>query len=199
MAVVLLVTEQEVKDGTSIANNVDASKFCHWIEIAQDRYIKPAIGVTCYKEILDQFEASTLTADNLILLNGNDRDLKGIKKTLIWWVLWLAYADLHSTITPATVSVKSGDGFEAVTDQQLASRMTIAKDTASQYFDDLICFIRNNCDKYPCYASDPDCECTQRLDDGYSSTSGIALTNQDPSKRTEFLDDFDRLNPDLIP
>ncbi len=198
MALVLLVTEQEIKDGTSITDNVDASKFCFWIEVAQDKYIKHAIGATCYTEILDQVENDTLTPDNEILLNGNDRDMKGIKKTLIWWVLWLAYSDLYSSITPSSVSVKTGEGFEAISDRQLSVKMNIAKDTASQYFDDIICFIRVNCDKYPCYANDPDCECTEILRDGYSSTSGFALSDRDPKNRADFLDEFDRNNPDLI-
>jgi len=188
MARTLMITEQEIKDLTSITDNVDVKKFCPWIPIAQDIYIQAAIRETCYKELLDQIATDTVTADFQTLLDGNDRNFAGLKVALAWWVLYKAYPDLASYIAPTGINVKIGEKFSPVDPQVLEQRILSAKDVAERYTDQLICYMEENDELFACF-KDTDCDCTQPLKDGYSHTSGIVLDDG-----LDRLNEFDRLN-----
>ena len=154
MSVLLLITPQEVKDLTSMSKNTDDSKFRHFIQSAQDEYIKPAIGETCYNNLLNAVSNNDLTANETILLDGDDMSFAGLKTALAWWVLWLAYPSLWLTIGSSTIYKKSGDGFDSVSkDDFLMLRKTAAKQ-ANYYTNYLIKYINENKDSYTCYVCD---------------------------------------------
>jgi hypothetical protein len=180
MAVLLLISEQEVKDLTSISENVDVSKFRHHIQSAQDIYIKPAISETCYDALLDSVENDNPTALETVLLDGDGRSFAGLKIALAWWVLWLAYPSLIYSIGGATVSKKTGDKFEAISESELNMLMKIAERTATSYTDYLIKYIKKHSDDYTCYS----CEGITPVVDG-SESLGIALDNDKIVRFTE--------------
>jgi len=188
---VLLINEQEVKNLTSITGNVDVKKFCPFIPVAQDMYVKSAIGESCYSDLLDGVENDNLTADEIILLEGNSRTYMGIKIALAWWVLYKSYPSLRATINPTTVAIKTGDDFVAVDNEGLGSLRNEAKVNAEYYTDQIVCFICDNSELYPCY---DDCDdCNERVHSGYG-TSGI-VTDGKRSKLFDIpLDDNDLLN-----
>lgn len=170
---VLLITEDEVKNLTEITGNVDVSKFCAWIPIAQDKHIKNAIGEECYNNLLDGTENSNLTALETTLLNGNNRQYLGIKQALAWWVLWYAYPNLHSNISATGIHTKNGEEFSSIDDSLLRTRMNRAKDQAEYYLDQVICYLKDNSADYPCYLNSDSC-CEEPLRHGYGS-SGIVI------------------------
>lgn len=170
-----LITEQEVKNLTDIGDNVDESKFCHYIQIAQDKQIKNAIGEACYNNLLDGVENNDLTADESILLNGNNRQFVGLKTALAWWILWYTYPNLHSRVTNTGVQTQSGENFDPVSAETLEQRRKGALSQGEYYVDQMICFMRDNDDLYPCFDEDGSC-CEDRMTTGYES-SGIVLNN----------------------
>jgi len=180
MSVLLLITEQEVKDLTSVSGNVDVAKFRHHIQSAQDMYIKPAIGETCYDALLDAVENDDLTALETTLLDGDNRSFAGLKLALAWWVLWLAYPDLWLTIGNTTVQKKSGDNFESVSAAELNMKRKTAENAATYYTNYLIDYIKKHDDDYTCYS----CEGLTPLIEDTNST-GIALDNDKFRKLTE--------------
>lgn len=180
MAVLLLISEQEVKDLTSISENVDVSKFRHHIQAAQDIYIKPAIGETCYGALLDSVENDDPTALETVLLDGDDRSFTGLKMALAWWVLWLAYPNLWLTVGGSTVSKKTSDKFESVSEGELVMLRKTAERTATHYTDYLIKYIKKHSDNYTCYS----CEGITPVVDG-SESLGIALDNDKIVRFTE--------------
>jgi hypothetical protein len=170
MSVLLLITEQEVKDMTSLGDNVDPAKFRQWIQVAQDRYIKPAISETCYDALLDAVENDNPTALQTILLDGDDRSFVGLKIALAHWTAFLALPSLWMTIGSSTVQKKTGEGFEAATSKELEIQRDSLKDAASYYTDYLIKYIQCHTDDYTCYS----CEgITPLVSD--TDVSGISL------------------------
>lgn len=177
MSVLLLISEQEVKDLTSLTNNADSSKFRHHIQAAQDIYIKPAIGETCYDALLDAVENDDPTALETILLDGDNRSFAGLKMALAWWVLALAYPDLHMSIGNSTVHKKTSEGFEPVSLAELNAKIKVASSAAEHYTKYLIEYIKKNEANYSCYT----CE-------------GItALSDSDDINATGFALDYDKI------
>ena len=109
MSVELLITEQEIKDITSLPDNVDVSKFRAYMQLAADLHIKPAISETCYNNLLDSVESGDPTSLETILLNGDGRSFQGLKVALAWRVLYLSYPDLWMSIGNSTVQKKTGE------------------------------------------------------------------------------------------
>jgi hypothetical protein len=104
-----LITEQEVKNYTDLPNNLKTSNLSFSITVAQDLYIRSALGEDLYSELLDQVQNDTLTALNLTLLNGDNRLFRGIKFALAWWVAYEIYPYLHTKVTPTGIQTKSTD------------------------------------------------------------------------------------------
>jgi len=175
-----LISAQDVKNLTSIHNNVSESKYCIHIIIAQDVKIRAAIGETCYALLLTEKDAGTLTPVNEVLLNGDGKNFKGIKFALAWWTLWYAYADLYSSITPTGVQTKSDDNYSPVNTAMYQEKKNSAKTQGEYYLDQVICYIKENSTDYPCYPGD-NC-CTDLETTGYG-TSGIVLDEPKEKKR----------------
>ncbi len=152
--------------------NVDISKFRHHIQSAQDIYIKPSIGETCYDELLDAVENDDFTTLETTLLNGDNRSFAGLKMALAWWVLYLAYPDLWLSISNSTVQKKTGDNFEPVSAAELNIKRKGAEATATSYTKYLIKYIQDKQEDYTCYV----CEGLTPLSDvGDINDTGMAL------------------------
>ena len=167
----LMITEQQIRDYTNIPANLDSSIFCNHIFTAQHKYIKPYIGETCFKELLNQIENDTLTTANTTLLDGDDRNFPGLRRSLAWWVLYLAMPWIASRIVPIGIVNKISDSDTPVGENQLATLNNAAKNNAEIYGDLVVCYIKENSEDYPCYES-ADCDCTNIVTSGYQS-SGI--------------------------
>jgi len=171
MAILQLINEQEIKDLTSLGNNVDIKKLRHHITVAMDKYIKPAIGETCYDLLLDSVENDDPTADETTLLDGDDRSFSGIKAALAWWTLYEAYPDLYITTGNSTLQKKTSDTFETASLEEVEMLRRGAKSNAEYYTNYLIEYIQKNDDTYTCYS----CTGITPLTDDIDSAGGFAL------------------------
>lgn len=169
-----LITENEIKNLTDISSNVDATKFCHYIQIAQDKQVKTIIGTSCYNDLLDAIENDTLTPAQLILLNGDNRSFQGIKIGLAWWILWYSYPNLNSSVRNIGVTTQSDENFDPVAPETLRDKRYGAKGQAEYYMEEVRCYLSDNTDVYPCFNENDDC-CNERQGSGYGSSSGIVL------------------------
>lgn len=192
MAVLHLISEQEVKDLTSLGDNVDVKKFRHWIQVAQDIYMKPAIGETCYDLLLDSVENDDPTALETILLDGDNRSFAGLKIALAHWVVFLAFPDLWINTGNTTLQKRTGDNFETVTMEEFSLKRKQIEQAASSYTNYLISYIqKHRADSYPCYVCDG---LTPLIDD--TQQTGIALDNDKLRKLTEEAEVLRRDNKD---
>ncbi len=173
MARILLITEDEVKEFTNITANVDVSKFCPYIPIAQDKKIKNAIGESCYNDLLDGVENDNLTPEEDTLLDGNGRQFLGVRQALAWWTLYYAYHNLYANITATGIHTKDGEQDTSVDENIYSIFKRDALVQAEYYLDQLICYICDNSADYPCFRNSDSC-CEENIKDGYGS-SGIVL------------------------
>ena len=172
-----LITEQEVKNWTDISNNVQSSSLSFAITMAQDLYVRTALGEKLYEEILTQVKNNTLTALNTTLLNGNDGLFRGIKSGLAWWVAYTVYPYLHSKVSPTGIQSKSTDEATSIDSRSLEIRKNLAKKNAEYLIDQLICYLRDNESDYPLFRDSDSC-CTNLAFDGYGN-SGIITDDED--------------------
>lgn len=171
-----LITEQEIKNWTDIPNSVQSGMFSTMIVLAQDKFIRTALGELLFSELVNQVENNTLTALNTTLLNGNDRLFRGLKPGLAWWVAYHMYPYLHSFISPTGIQSKSTDEATSISAREIEIRKNQAKSNAEYYIDQLICYVRENDTDYPLFRDGDDC-CTNLAYDGYGN-SGI-ITDED--------------------
>ena len=172
-----LITEQEVKNYTDLPNNLKTSNLSFSITVAQDLYIRSAIGEDLYSELLDQTQNDTLTALNLTLLNGDNRLFRGIKFALAWWVAYEVYPYLHTKVTPTGIQTKSTDEAISADSRDVEMRRNIAKKKAEYYLDQLIKYLCDKDTDYPLFR-DNSLDNTTMLYDGYGQ-SGIVLDDED--------------------
>ena len=172
-----LITEQEVKNYTDLPNNLKTSNLSFSITVAQDLYIRSAIGEDLYSELLDQTQNDTLTALNLTLLNGDNRLFRGIKFALAWWVAYEVYPYLHTKVTPTGIQTKSTDEAISADSRDVETRRNIAKKKAEYYLDQLIKYLCDKDTDYPLFR-DNSLDNTTMLYDGYGQ-SGIVLDDED--------------------
>jgi len=172
-----IITEQEVKNWTDISNNVQSSSLSFAIIMAQDLYVRTALGEKLYEEILTQVNNNTLTALNTTLLNGNDGLFRGIKSGLAWWVAYTVYPYLHSKVSPTGIQSKSTDEATSIDSRSLEIRKNLAKKNAEYLIDQLICYLRDNENDYPLFRDSDSC-CTNIAYDGYGN-SGLILDDED--------------------
>lgn len=177
-----LITETEVKNWTDISTNIQADIIGPVITLAQDKYIRTAIGEALYIELLTQVKNNTLTALNTTLLNGNDQLFRGIKPALAWWTANNVYPYLHSKISPTGIQSRSTEDALSISGSELEVRRNLAKGNGEYYVQQLICFLQENDTDYPLFRDSTDC-CTSLVYDGYNA-SGIVL--DDDSNIDEF-------------
>ena len=172
-----LLTEQELKNWTDIPNSVTSKMIGSVITIAQDKFIRTALGEALFIELLGQVENDTLTALNTTLLNGNDRLFRGLKPALAWFTAYNLYPYLHSFVSPTGIQSKSTEDANSISSSQLEIRKNQAKSNGEYYLDQLICYLRENDTDYPLFRDGTDC-CTDLAYDGYGN-SGIVLDDED--------------------
>ena len=66
---VLLISEDILKDRTTLHGNVDPKLLFPEIKAAQDMYIHPILGTALYNKIISEVEAGTITGDYKTLLD----------------------------------------------------------------------------------------------------------------------------------
>ena len=154
MSVLLLITTQEIKDMTSLADNTDDKKIRHHIQSAQDIYIKPAIGETCYDALLDGVENDDLTALETTLLDGDNRSFVGLKMALAWWVVWLAYPDQWIMNGNTGLHKRTAENREAIDSDEFEKKRQEIENIAGSYTNYLTKYIINKSADYTCYVCD---------------------------------------------
>src|SRR5689334_19361807 len=86
---ILLISDEMIKDRTSIHGNIDPKLMYPHIKVAQDMYIHRVLGTALYDKLLTMISAGSVTGDYKILLDNY------IVDPLMWYVL----ADLPITLS----------------------------------------------------------------------------------------------------
>lgn len=148
-----LISYAYLRTECDISQNIPDQELDAKIRWAQDM-LKMLLGKSFYDQIVSQFQAGTLTADNTALFDPY------IKQFLAWQAHedWLIKANFKDT--RAGFRVHREDNSDPVSDANMAILIKAAKSKSSTYKNELIGFLNEeqarSSSKYPLY--DPDCE-----------------------------------------
>lgn len=187
MAEVQLISEQFLKDSTTINLNVEPTLLINGILDAQMMHIMPILGSSLYLELINQVENSTLTALNQTLLNNY------IQKAVAKWALVEVLPDLLIKIMNKSVVKKNSDNSESITKAELDFEVERAMNKAQFYTERLRKYLLQNQVNYPLYMN-PGAGCDVVIPRQNTYFSGMYLS--DCLKRVNTYSEREHFNED---
>ena len=144
----LMIHPNEIKATAYLDENIDEKYIANATQIAQDLYILPMVGTGIYNELKTQITAGTVTADNGTLLGTY------IQPALKYFVLYEIIEPLTFKFTNKSISKKTSDNSQPVSDAELQRLKDKFKNIAEYYAEKLrVYLIQNAPTLYPLYLS----------------------------------------------
>lgn len=145
-----LIDTQDVKDATTIQQNVDANIIIPFIFVAQDSHLDEILGSNYLEHILEAFDNNTLTADETTLLNDY------IKPMLIWWTYTECYPHINFKPTNKAISKENSEYGSHSTIDEIKYMQNNIRLTAQSLTTKLYKFLCKNANDYPLWRNPND-------------------------------------------
>lgn len=87
----LLISQVDLQAATAVSANLDPRWWRGYIDVAQEDFLRPAIGQAYLNQLRDQTEANTLTPEN-------ENALQYLRPALAFAVLHLAIYDMYARV-----------------------------------------------------------------------------------------------------
>ncbi|QDP68064.1 MAG: hypothetical protein GOVbin3264_45 [Prokaryotic dsDNA virus sp.] len=183
---VLFISEEKLKDTTSINQSVDVEYLLASIRTAQKKYIETKLGTDLFQKLQSDITGSSLTGAYETLVEDYIGD------ALAWWSLYEAMPFLRYKIMNNNVVSMTAENSETLSREEAQDLREECRNNAEFYTERLIDYIKHNVSDYPEYSTNTGADVTP---DSNAFYSGMNLEH-DRNKRKEItLDDF--LTPDL--
>jgi hypothetical protein len=163
LAIVTLVSEDEVKINTPIEANKAQSTIIPHIQVSQDLHICKNLGQILYDKLLAEWVANLEVADDLPdgtpggtppIILGDTTDYKTLYKKcfkpLVWWSFTLALSSMAIKASEAGLLFRSTENAESAGLEGLKKLVAESEATARSYTEMLITYI----DGLKCTADD---------------------------------------------
>jgi hypothetical protein len=147
----LLITTEQVRELTAFSKNVDDDRLKPSLFYCQDNFVANALGAELYTQILDQVEANNLSPANETLLNGNDRDLSGIRVMLAHYAAWHSVMYVSYAITQKGLVKRFDPNSDTATQDDVNSLRSNMLTNAESYKRNLIAYLDKHTSDYPLY------------------------------------------------
>ena len=151
MAYVLFISEERLKDSTTIGLNVDPSLLLPYIKQAQKLYVETRLGTDLNQKLKDLIVAGTVNnAGNeayATLLNDY------IAEMLPSFALYLNLPFLRFKIENGNIYSKTSETGTPLTIEETQAFREEILNTASYYRERLIDYVRNNLASFPAYST----------------------------------------------
>lgn len=141
------ITEQYLKQNSSVEFNVDAAKINPFIMRAQDIYIADKLGSTFYEHLMSAKHNDTLTSDE------EDLIINYIAPALVDWTIYSAFNSLRTKITNKSQSLESSQYSVASERADLNASKIEIRDMAEFYTTRLVRFLNSNSNLFTLYES----------------------------------------------
>lgn len=143
---ILLVSDQIIKDRTSIHSDIDPKLIYPDIKCAQDMYIHPKLGSALFNKLLNDIKNNSLSGDYKTLVDDYIID------TLMWYVLMELPTGISFQFWNKGVVRKQGENTELPSMDELVSLSNGFKIKAEFYGQRLINYLQQNAPtKFPEY------------------------------------------------
>jgi len=146
MAIGLFISEQYLKDNTTIDENVDMQILLPTIWQSQEQHIQAIIGGALYKDLLSKIAPTdTLSGDDLTLVDDF------IAPALLWWVMYEADITMLYKYRNKNVSKKNSENATPVDFKEHRYLREYHKDKAEWWSQRLVNYLCNNSQLFPQY------------------------------------------------
>jgi hypothetical protein len=151
MAYVLFISEERLKDATTIGLNVSVDLLSPYIKQAQKLYLETKLGTDLTNHLKDLIVAGTVNdAGNeayATLLNDY------IAEVLPSYCLWMAVPFLRYKIENGNIYSKTSETGTALTTEEAQQLRNEVLNTAEYYMERMVDYIRNNTSSFPQYST----------------------------------------------
>jgi len=151
---IYFVTETYMKTYTTLNDNVDSNVYITLVKTAADGFVRSYLGDYFYKYLLTAYNAQTLNADEIILVQDYIQD------AIAWRVLSDATFSTSYQVTNKGVQKQSGDFSDNPGFQGVSFMSHFYKSKADFYDNRLRTYLIDNKDLYPEFISDLNQQCS---------------------------------------
>lgn len=141
----LLITETQIKQGSTLNDNIDSEFLKAQIYYTQERFVQPLLGTDLYQEIINQYSANTLTALNQILLDNY------IRFMLINYTAGEVIPLIHYRIDNIGVHNRSDTNFNPVQHTEVEYLCIQYKNQGAFYAEQLNNYLHEHEEDYPLF------------------------------------------------
>lgn len=190
MSYALFVSEQRLKETTSITNNVDVEFLLPYLKIAQRKYIETSLGTDLYEKCQSDITGGTLSGVYATLINTYVAD------TLCHYAFYEALPYMHYKVMNKGVMLKSSDNASPITREELQDLRHSVLDTAEWFRKRLVDYLKHNNSSYPEYTTNTNEDITPQKY-AYSSAMNLDKRIQGLHRRMTNISLNDFLDADL--
>jgi hypothetical protein len=164
MAKILFISEDYVKENTTINENVDVKLLRSTIWDCQRDYIKPILGTDLYNKVESEINAGTLTGNYQTLVDTY------ISESLIKWVMMESVPTMLYKYRNKSVSTQTSDNASPISYQAMQQEMNRWRDKAELRSQDITRYLCANDDLFPEYCSNEDSDDIQPSGSNYTTS-----------------------------
>ena len=181
MAYVLFISEERLKDSTTIGLNVSPDLLLPYIKQAQKLYVETKLGTDLNQKLKDLITAGTVNnAGNeayATLLNDYIADM------LPSFALYMALPFLRFKIENGNIYAKTSETGNALTVEEAQHLRNEVLNTAEYYMERMIDYIRNNTASFPEYSTNTGADVNPDRNSYYSNMN-LERPNQQGTRLT---------------
>lgn len=143
---IYFVTEDYLKSQTPITKNVDVQNIAPWVRPACDTRISPILGRYFMKHLLTAYNAQTLTAEEITLMEY-------IQPCVAWRAASMAVYGISRPLKNIGIQQLDSENSRAVSLEEITFAMEQYSQMATQYQRNLSEYLIDNRSKFPQFMS----------------------------------------------
>jgi hypothetical protein len=161
------ITENFLKEKTPITRNIEASDITPFVYTASDMYIKDILGSYFYDDILNKYNAQTLSVNETVLVSL-------IQPTVAWYAASFAVKGVHYSLRNKGIQLQDGENSTAASQDEVVMTSKDYSQTGDFYAERLRKYLVLNKDLFSVFTNKlntSSCltDITPRKDDGYNN------------------------------
>jgi len=167
MAYILFISEERLKNSTTIGLNVDPALLLPYIRQAQKLYVETKLGTQLTKHIKDLIVAGTVNnvGNEAYATLLNDY----IAEMLPGFALYMALPFLRFKIENGNIYAKTSETGNSLTVEEAQHLRNEVLNTAEYYMERMIDYIRNNTSSFPQYSTNTGADVNPDINSYYSN------------------------------
>ena len=181
MAYVLFISEERLKDSTTIGLNVSSELLLPWIKKSQKLYVETKLGTDLNQKLKDLIVPGTVNDGGneayATLLNDYIADM------LPSFALYMALPFLRFKIENGNIYSKTSETGTALSTEEAQHLRNEVLNTAEYYMERMIDYIRNNTSSFPEYSTNSGADVNPDRNSYYSNMN-LERPNQQGTRLT---------------